>query len=102
MKNEGFREDTETAISDYPDLISDTTVILAKEKVVPDVVNACTDKAAFKATFGDKMVRPGDVLSINDIAAEPKIEITKYSASAIYSLLMLDPDMPSPHKPEYK
>jgi protein FLOWERING LOCUS T len=52
--------------------------------------------------FGDKMVLPGDVLSINDIADEPKIEITQYNPSSVYSLLMLDPDMPSPHKPEYK
>ncbi|WIA10772.1 hypothetical protein OEZ85_010941 [Tetradesmus obliquus] len=102
MKSEGFRADTESAISDYPDLISDTTVILAREKVVPDVVDACSDKAAFKAVFGDKMVMPGDVLSINDIGNEPKIEITQCSPGGIYSLLMLDPDMPSPHKPEYK
>lgn len=48
------------------------------------------------------MVLPGDALSINDIAAEPKIEITQFNPSGIYSLLMLDPDMPSPHKPEFK
>ncbi|WIA30807.1 hypothetical protein OEZ86_000865 [Tetradesmus obliquus] len=102
MKSEGFRADTESAISDYPDLISDTTVILAREKVVPDVVDACSNKAAFKAVFGHKMVMPGDVLSINDIGNEPKIEITQCSPGGIYSLLMLDPDMPSPHKPEYK
>jgi hypothetical protein len=58
--------------------------------------------ATLQATFNGKMVLPGDVLSINDIAEEPKIEITHFNPGAVYSLLMLDPDMPSPHKPEYK
>lgn len=48
MKPEGFRKDTPSGISDYPDLISDTTVVLAKERIVPDVVDQITDKAAFK------------------------------------------------------
>lgn len=55
-----------------------------------------------QVTYNDKMVLPGDQLSINDIADEPKVEITEYSPTAVYSLLMLDPDMPSPHKPEHK
>ena len=48
MKPAGFRTDTGSAISDYPDLISDTAVILAKDKIVPDVVDNVSDKAAFK------------------------------------------------------
>lgn len=52
MKPEGrIRADAPSGISDYPDLISDTTVILAKEKIVPDVVDKITDKAAFKVLF---------------------------------------------------
>jgi hypothetical protein len=31
-----------------PDLIGDTAVILAKERIVPDVIENITDKAAFK------------------------------------------------------
>jgi hypothetical protein len=67
--------------------------------------NTCTPFASLcclQALFNDKMVLPGDVLSINDIANEPKIEITQFNPTGVYSLLMLDPDMPSPHKPEYK
>lgn len=30
------------------DLIGDTAVILAKERIVPDVIDNITDKAAFK------------------------------------------------------
>eukprot|EP00879_Flechtneria_rotunda_P003140 GHRR01003362.1.p1 GENE.GHRR01003362.1~~GHRR01003362.1.p1 ORF type:complete len:134 (+),score=30.78 GHRR01003362.1:318-719(+) len=48
------------------------------------------------------MVKPGDHLSINDIANEPKVEITQFNSTAVYSLVMVDPDMPSPYKPEYK
>jgi protein FLOWERING LOCUS T len=102
MKVEGFRKDAPSGISDYPDLISDTTVVLAKDRVVPDVVDQITDKAAFKICYNDRMVMPGDVLSINDIAAEPKVQITQCSHAGVYSLLLLDPDMPSPHKPDYK
>lgn len=53
-------------------------------------------------SYGDRMVMPGDVLSIHDIAEEPKVQITQCSHSGVYSLLMLDPDMPSPSKPDYK
>lgn len=52
--------------------------------------------------FNDRMVMPGDMLSINDIADEPKVQITECSHAGVYSLLILDPDMPSPHKPDYK
>eukprot|EP00775_Hariotina_reticulata_P005857 gene5857-6098_t len=102
VKNEGFRADAPSAMSDYPDLIGDTAVILAKEKIVPDVVDNCTDAAAFKVMYGGNMVMPGDTLSIDDVAQEPRIEITQCKPTGVYSLLMLDPDMPSPHKPEYK
>lgn len=102
MKGEGFRDDP-SAISDYPDLIGDSAVILAKERIVPNVIENISDKAAFKVSFGDSgMVTPGQLLSINDIAAEPKVEITDCKSDAVYAFIMVDPDMPSPNKPEYK
>lgn len=102
MKSEGFRADAPSAMSDYPDLIGDTAVILAKERIVPDVIENITDKAAFKVSFTDRMVEPGMMLSINDIANEPRVEITDFKKEAVYSFIMVDPDMPSPSKPDYK
>jgi hypothetical protein len=41
-------------------------------------------------TFGDgKMVLPGQQLSINDIANEPKVEITSCKPTGIYSFLLV-------------
>jgi hypothetical protein len=41
-------------------------------------------------TFGDgEMVLPGQQLSINDIANEPKVEITSCKPTGIYSFLLV-------------
>ena len=61
-----------------------------------------TDKAAFKISFGGKMVTPGCKLSINDIVNEPEVEITSCEAGGVYTLLMVDPDFPSPHHNDMK
>jgi hypothetical protein len=36
-----------------------------------------TDKAAFKISFGEGMVLPGQLLSYADIASEPKVDLTQ-------------------------
>jgi hypothetical protein len=35
------------------------------------------------------MVTPGQLLSINDIAAEPKVEITDCKSDAVYAFIMV-------------
>lgn len=144
------------------DLIGDTAVILSKERIVPDVIDNISDKAAFKVraarpvnataatassslqavvacivcwgtykhrhaqlqaaaacillalsctatvwmrpcsvpvvilcaclqvSFGESgMVTPGQMLSINDIAAEPKVEITDCKDNGVYAFIMV-------------
>lgn len=67
------------------------------------MIDGVTDQAAFKVCFGaDTMVLPGATLSINDIASEPRVQITQAQQGGVYSLVMVDPDMPSPHKPDLK
>jgi hypothetical protein len=41
-------------------------------------------------SFGEGgMVNPGQMLSINDIANEPKVEITDYKDNAVYAFIMV-------------
>jgi hypothetical protein len=46
-----------TAISDYPDLISDSDVVMGHARIIPSVVEKVTDKATIKMSFGDTTVR---------------------------------------------
>jgi hypothetical protein len=42
-----------------------------------------------QVTYGGRLVTPGAVLSINDVGAEPRVEITDCKASSVYALLMV-------------
>lgn len=45
---------------------------------------------ALQVSFGDlDMVTPGQQLSINDIANEPKVEITNFKPTGVYSFLLV-------------
>lgn len=51
-------------------------------------VVSCTP--AVQVSFGESgMVTPGQLLSINDIATEPKVEITDCKNDGIYSFIMV-------------
>lgn len=45
-----------TAVSDYPDLISDTDVVFGNAHIIPHVIDKVLDKAEISVTFGDKNV----------------------------------------------
>jgi hypothetical protein len=45
-----------------PDLIGDTAVILAKERIVPDVIDNISDKAAFKVGIVHCMQTAGRIV----------------------------------------
>ncbi|EIE22736.1 PEBP-like protein [Coccomyxa subellipsoidea C-169] len=75
-----------TATSDYPDQLSDTTVALAAAKVIPDVVSRVTDTATLTIEYDGK-------------PEEPTITI---AGTDTYTLVMVDPDAPSPDHPKYR
>lgn len=55
-------------------------------------MNACdpsTVACTAQVSFGKGMVLPGDDLSINDIANEPKVEITECKKDAVYAFLVV-------------
>jgi len=44
---------------------------------------------SLQVSFTDRMVEPGMMLSINDIANEPRVEITDFKKEAVYSFIMV-------------
>jgi phosphatidylethanolamine-binding protein (PEBP) family uncharacterized protein len=90
-----------TAISDYPDLISDSDVVMGHAKVIPDVINKVTDKATITLRFEDLEIENGTQVPLEALGKEPQVEI-KGASDKVYSLLLVDPDMPSPTNPKYK
>lgn len=103
MKSEEtIRADAPTAISDYPDLISDSTVVFAASKLVPEVAEQVGDRVSLEVTMGDKSVTNGTLVSGDDLMKEPRVKIARHKPSEVYSLVMVDPDFPSPNNPKYK
>lgn len=91
-----------TAVSDYPDLISDTDVVFGNAHIIPHVIDKVLDKAEISVTFGDKNVENGVKLSLDDIANEPDLRISKADGAHTYTLVLVDPDAPSPVTPKYR
>ncbi|KAK9843950.1 hypothetical protein WJX81_000276 [Elliptochloris bilobata] len=89
-----------SVISDYPDRISDECVRLTDAKVIPDVIDNVLDTVSFTAKFNGKQVTDGQHLRPSEAAEEP--EIAMKGSEATFTLLMVDPDAPSPHDPKYR
>jgi hypothetical protein len=87
------------AISDFPDKIFDTTVVFAAAKLVPDVVDGVTDAARLEARFGALRLENGLRVSPDAAAAEPALAL---SPSGAYTVMMVDPDAPSPTAPRLR
>lgn len=51
--------------------------------------SVCVFGAHLQVSFTDRMVEPGMMLSINDIANEPRVEITDLKKEAMYSFIMV-------------
>ena len=67
--------------------------------VVPDVADSLSgDPVALKVTYNGKAFSEGDELHPKDAASPPKVEV-EGASGATYTLIMSDPDAPSPAKP---
>lgn len=108
MKSEDeLRPDVHTAISDYPDLISDTSVVFGHARLITDgIVDNIGDEAGLAMQYDDdKKVdsfTQGRRFSSADIGNEPSIQLIRADPSAVYTLMLLDVDFPSPHAPKYR
>ncbi|GBF91258.1 hypothetical protein Rsub_03578 [Raphidocelis subcapitata] len=86
--------------TDYPDLISDHTVVFAASKLVPQVAEQVGDAVVLEVTVGGRPVTNGTLVPAEDLMTEPRLSGSR--PSDIYCLVMVDPDFPSPSVPKYK
>ncbi|PSC69363.1 FLOWERING LOCUS T-like isoform X2 [Micractinium conductrix] len=87
--------------SNYPDLISDTTVAFAMCKAVPEIVDEVSDTAKFNVRFGSQEFENGRTIGASDdmLLLEPEVSI---QTPGTYTLMLVDPDAPSPTSPKYR
>lgn len=88
------------SVSDYPDLIPDSTVAFAACKAVPEILKEVGDSAKLELLYGKATkLENGMNLSPDAIADEPEVEI---SPEGTYTLMLVDADAPSPHAPKFR
>ncbi|CAK0782803.1 hypothetical protein CVIRNUC_005998 [Coccomyxa viridis] len=91
--------DKPSEVADSSAQVSDTQVSLATAKVVPEVVTKITEKASLKVSYDGKAVNNGEMLTPSETQDEPAIDI---KGSETYTLVMVDPDAPSPDNPKFR
>ncbi|KAJ3671474.1 hypothetical protein LUZ60_007553 [Juncus effusus] len=72
--------------------------------VVGDILDPFYTTASLKVLFNNKEMTSGSELKPSQVACEPKVEIGGRDMRTLYTLVMVDPDSPSPsnpHKREY-
>ncbi|KAJ9690263.1 hypothetical protein PVL29_012757 [Vitis rotundifolia] len=69
-------------------------------KVIGDVVNMFTPAAEFTVHYGSRQVANGRMIPPSAAVDKPKVQIHGHSLSSnLYTLVMVDPDAPSPSEP---
>ncbi|CAI7784924.1 unnamed protein product [Closterium sp. NIES-54] len=73
---------------------------LAKGKVIGDVLDDFVPSLDIKVKYGDREVRNGDELTPSEAAEAPYVELAgRHENGDLYTLVMSDPDAPSPDNP---
>lgn len=75
---------------------------LLQARVIPDVLDAFSSSFDIKVKYSDAAVQNGDELKPSDAASPPLIEIAGKNEEDLYTLIMVDPDAPSPSNPVAK
>ncbi|XP_020592097.1 protein HEADING DATE 3A-like [Phalaenopsis equestris] len=68
-------------------------------RVVGDIVDPFVKSASMNVIYNNKKVTNGSELKPSMVAREPRVEIEGYDISTHYTLVMIDPDAPSPSNP---
>ena len=69
-----------------------------KSHIIPDVI-ARTPENLLQVTYNGKAVHPGDVLFKNQVVQKPDIRWRPLNKSALYTLYLVNPDVPSRFEP---
>jgi protein FLOWERING LOCUS T len=88
-----------TAVSDYPEKIPDSTVELADAKVIPDVAPGVLGSVSFTVSYGARKVTSGIELTPSETQDQPEVRV---EGTKTYTLIIVDPDAPSPEHPKYR
>ncbi|XP_078174448.1 protein FLOWERING LOCUS T-like [Carex rostrata] len=72
---------------------------LAVSQIIGDVLDPFNRSATMKIRYNDKEITNGTGLKASHAASAPKIEIVGSDQRKLYTLVMVDPDSPSPSNP---
>ncbi|KAG0544436.1 hypothetical protein BDA96_02G275500 [Sorghum bicolor] len=75
---------------------------LALSQVIGDVLDPFIKSATMRINYGDKEITNGTGLRASAVFNAPHVEIEGHDQTKLYTLVMVDPDAPSPSKPEYR
>lgn len=75
---------------------------LALSQVIGDVLDPFIKSATMRINYGDKEITNGTGLRASAVLNAPHVEIEGHDQTKLYTLVMVDPDAPSPSKPEYR
>ncbi|RRT81098.1 hypothetical protein GW17_00009981 [Ensete ventricosum] len=67
--------------------------------VVGDVLDPFVRSATMRVSYGNKELTNGCELKPSMVAVEPRVEIKGRNSRILYTLVMVDPDAPSPSNP---
>ncbi|KAG0451518.1 hypothetical protein HPP92_026211 [Vanilla planifolia] len=67
--------------------------------IVGEVLSPFTRSAWMKVIYNEQEVTNGSELKPSMVAKEPRVEIGGHGRGALYTLVMIDPDAPSPSNP---
>ncbi|KAG0488798.1 hypothetical protein HPP92_007609 [Vanilla planifolia] len=67
--------------------------------IVGEVLDPFTRSAWMKVIYNEQEVTNGSELKPSMVAKEPRVEIGGHGRGALYTLVMIDPDAPSPSNP---
>ncbi|EMS51853.1 hypothetical protein TRIUR3_03701 [Triticum urartu] len=72
---------------------------LAIGHVVGDILDPFVKAASLKVMYNGKELTNGSELKPSQVATEPRIDIAGRDMRNLYTLVMVDPDSPSPSNP---
>ncbi|EXC19884.1 hypothetical protein L484_017861 [Morus notabilis] len=71
-------------------------------RVIPDVLDPFTKSISLRVTYGNKVVNNGCELKPSQILNQPRADIGGDDLRNLYTLVMVDPDAPSPSDPNLR
>ncbi|KAF7059867.1 hypothetical protein CFC21_066717 [Triticum aestivum] len=75
---------------------------LALSQVIGDVLDPFIKSAAMIINYGEKEITNGTGVRSSAVLNAPQVQIEGRDRTKLYTLVMVDPDAPSPSKPEYR